>query len=809
MIFTESNRLNYATYDTFETDSFLVLNGETYDKKSLAKVNGSKLEIGAASYEFPTKRMGLKFFTDVYTSNYRIETQDYAVASDISKYGLLDVYASCKDSNDPNIEYTFLGNQYIKYNLKTKQYTRHDYVNNLNNSGYYTFTAVSYMYQNDEYIYLIAYTLESSYTSRPRDFVINKRSGEISGYNPYIIDGDPNSYTKIAFIHQEGNIFYYRAHVWGCVQTKKVQYIGNSPIHTKITNATKYTYDFSHPMIPSQLVDGNDEKYSYFMATANQNAELILEKYTTDMVFKDNTTRTNLFKDLTDIKLSERVEKKLDIFKFKDQDVIPPYEFMTLTIKATTGAVKTAVMSKLKFVYKDGGNTLDYYPKIISRIYYDGDPTRNAYVVLSKTQQPKFNPLVGNEYNNGYKLQDDEILAKIEIKAASHLASFGSDENNWVGTAFLEENNAEQNPINGLHSASKTITIDITFLKYGTNASTITGIKFLPYATDGVDKTTRCVENIEAKLYDKADKLDVLVNLPATAIANPTTDFNVNTLYSNSFIFNNQEAYKTKYNRLMVWDGNYAYSDSLNKYYYLQTTCYIMGKNKEYLVITTTPENWSRPNNDKFRILVYKRNDPVANPLDLTLKELVYISELPIVDNPEPYFKHVRMVDSNTLVLPWRSGWCFFNINNDTGHITKRIALTNDNIRSFGMDSLGRIYIKYVETQSTEIYTDNLPVYIEIDYKKKSDASLEYSDTAVVVSVVVKTMNIYREPVKANIELQIVDSDNAIFIASGTKKARLTTNNKGMLETQVRLLKPTKCYVTGSILYNKELSITD
>lgn len=240
---------------------------------------------------------------------------------------------------------------------------------------------------------------------------------------------------------------------------------------------------------------------------------------------------------------------------------------------------------------------------------------------------------------------------------------------------------------------------------------------------------------------------------------------------------------------------------------YRQWRCYTMGDNNEYLVVTNVATTETKPTNSTNQgkteiIMVYKRNNPDTDPLDLTLVDYKTKNEL--------YYSSyglgaILKLNPKTLYSWGEFGIMILDLQSDG--ILKPKYFYNSKLASFGFDQLGRLYTANKDNNVVEVFTDKLPYDLEIKYENTSDAYIPFDKNPVTKNIVVTSKNIWGKPVMASFELGC--TGNSEFTQSASNTYRGSTNDTGTATVSLKIKGPTTATVGKKLLYNNELQFAD
>lgn len=244
--------------------------------------------------------------------------------------------------------------------------------------------------------------------------------------------------------------------------------------------------------------------------------------------------------------------------------------------------------------------------------------------------------------------------------------------------------------------------------------------------------------------------------------------------------------------------------------------CYVDGPNDEFLVIfntcrylydlKTTPAGAGGANGmgngyiEKYKMMVFKRNNPEVDPFDLTLTDVMFFKDYDMIS----YFHSIFKMSDRKYVCTSCTKCIYVTINDEGRVSVSRIA--NDNVISWGWDEYNRIYT-LDSNKDINIYTDKQPVNVDINYKNPEDAFFRYTESTSTKTAIVKVTNVFGKPVAGLIDLRL--AGNGVFENTGTNVYRVTVPQTGELEVNVTLNSVGTITLTGSIVYNNELSIIE
>lgn len=187
-------RLEYPTIKAIETDSFLIINGETYDKKTLAKLNNQPLELGMYNNTTYNKILCLNQTFDSTLSPWADANQRAKLAC-LAEDSIPKCRCSVVDSSDNKTEWTIYGETAIKMNIEKKTFKLFRYSHGL--------TSTLFLHQDDEYIYYLFKDGDSYATTYIS--TIKKLNGEYK----YIATAYSGSYVQYAnLIYKDNNTVY-------------------------------------------------------------------------------------------------------------------------------------------------------------------------------------------------------------------------------------------------------------------------------------------------------------------------------------------------------------------------------------------------------------------------------------------------------------------------------------------------------------------------------------------------------------------------------------------------------------------------
>ena len=232
MIFNGGNtdRLNYSVAKVLEFDEFLIINGETYDKKTLFKISDNLVEYGLGyGNGFFQKMFQTKWFSSPIMGGLRSGNTSFITnyLRDRNKLGgALSVY----DNQNPNIIHIIAGETCIKLNTLTMKYT---VARNTKNA--FSVLNCIFLHQNDDYIYFISQFIGHSdklsngchyvmvYDKNLMEFTYKTQFGTINA--PYSLN----------FIHKMNDNVYLSACVGGNFYLYQILCDGDTPKVTTLT----------------------------------------------------------------------------------------------------------------------------------------------------------------------------------------------------------------------------------------------------------------------------------------------------------------------------------------------------------------------------------------------------------------------------------------------------------------------------------------------------------------------------------------------------------------------------------------------
>ena len=232
MIFNGGNtdRLNYFVAKVLELDEFLIINGETYDKKTLFKISDSLVEYGLGyGNGFFRKMFQTKWFSSPIMGGLKSGNTSFITnyLRDRNKLGgALSVY----DNQNPNIIHIIAGETCIKLNTLTMKYT---IARNTKN----TFSVLNciFLHQNDDYIYFMSqYIGNSDKLSNGCHYVMvyDKNLMEFTYKTQF---GTINTPYSLNLIHKMDNKVYLSACVGGVFYLHNIQCDSDTPKVTTLT----------------------------------------------------------------------------------------------------------------------------------------------------------------------------------------------------------------------------------------------------------------------------------------------------------------------------------------------------------------------------------------------------------------------------------------------------------------------------------------------------------------------------------------------------------------------------------------------
>lgn len=254
----------------------------------------------------------------------------------------------------------------------------------------------------------------------------------------------------------------------------------------------------------------------------------------------------------------------------------------------------------------------------------------------------------------------------------------------------------------------------------------------------------------------------------------------------------------TKYMTLL-----YTGATTVNGNGYRQIKCSIAGTNNQFLVISSAPGGGRTNRNDDIEkscfIAVFKRNNPTEDPMDLTMVDYYrYYDIRPIYGGQGNIFK----INNSKYVQNGDFGVRLINLSEE-GKLSFKIYYNQD-VHCFGLDSLGRLYVVRKANTQVEMFNDQLPYDITLEYEKEGDEFTPYQSDPIVKNVIVKIKNCYGEPIVGNFELGL--SGKAQFSKTSSTTYRGATSVTGSETVGLKITAPTKVCVSKRIIYNNELS---
>ena len=174
-----AGRLPYPVAKITETVNNLIINGETYDKKTLSKVTQTIVDQGYNNMDvfknfFNTTMVTHASNTQYYNSYYNCISRTFVL-------GNLNPLMSILDNNDGNIEWTIAGDTVFKYNSSNKSYIifRSTTVSKL------CFSGGTILHQDDNYIYFLAENIyETINYTYHGGYILDKSNGKITAVSP-------------------------------------------------------------------------------------------------------------------------------------------------------------------------------------------------------------------------------------------------------------------------------------------------------------------------------------------------------------------------------------------------------------------------------------------------------------------------------------------------------------------------------------------------------------------------------------------------------------------------------------------------
>lgn len=140
MILSKNERLNYPVQSIVENNKSIVIDGTTYDSKSLKTVSSEKIEVGF---------LNNTNYNNGITVKQILSPISVGMLSQCYINGILNSMASVVDISDPNIIWSITGDSLIRYNATTKKYS----LKRVKDQQIITNPAI--LYQDSNYIYFI------------------------------------------------------------------------------------------------------------------------------------------------------------------------------------------------------------------------------------------------------------------------------------------------------------------------------------------------------------------------------------------------------------------------------------------------------------------------------------------------------------------------------------------------------------------------------------------------------------------------------------------------------------------------------
>ena len=239
---------------------------------------------------------------------------------------------------------------------------------------------------------------------------------------------------------------------------------------------------------------------------------------------------------------------------------------------------------------------------------------------------------------------------------------------------------------------------------------------------------------------------------------------------------------------------------------YKDARIYTMGENGEFLVVVYSgygvwgDRNTATSLKDNI-IAVFQKTEPDSDPLKLSLVDYYSYDEiLPTTGSLAGIFK----LNNLTLFQPLQYGIRKYVVGKD-GKL-EYMDYYNPNIKYFGFDSYNRLYVVNKVNRDLEIFTDQLPYKINIDFENSGDAFISYSDSPVTKNIKVKTVNCFNKPVIGSFELSC--NGKAEFTNTSSSFYRGATNKSGEATVGIKIKAPTESTVGMKLIYNNELAYT-
>ena len=170
-----AGRLPYQVAKVTETVNNLIINGETYDKKTLSKVTQTIVDQGYNGRDMFNDFFNTTMVTHVNNSRYC--SPYYLSISRTFVLGNLNPLMSVLDNRDGNIEWTIAGDTVFKFDSSTKAYTTYRSTT-LSKS---CFSGGTILHQDDNYIYFLAEDIydEVNFTYHT-GYILDKSNGKIT-----------------------------------------------------------------------------------------------------------------------------------------------------------------------------------------------------------------------------------------------------------------------------------------------------------------------------------------------------------------------------------------------------------------------------------------------------------------------------------------------------------------------------------------------------------------------------------------------------------------------------------------------------
>lgn len=187
MLITDYNRYNSAIFPVIETERFLIIDGKTYDKRSLALLNSEPIEVGIHELKGNLTRevLATKFAAYGDPAAYTIANPWYYNCTEgaqfFNEYDEADRVCSVTDIDNENIEWTFIGDRVLKYdlvNMKCEVIKCPKTPQDIGTEGG-PITYSLFLHQDSDYIYLIVGNYYS-WAYRHKFRVFNKKTHELT-----------------------------------------------------------------------------------------------------------------------------------------------------------------------------------------------------------------------------------------------------------------------------------------------------------------------------------------------------------------------------------------------------------------------------------------------------------------------------------------------------------------------------------------------------------------------------------------------------------------------------------------------------